>query len=111
MSVYARPDVVKECLSPPTSSSCRCKALVHRGGTHIVWLASVQPDRRLYVVLTRDLKGRTYSGVKEQILSLCLKGRFYASHVFILNGKILRRALRSVPNRKILRNEHWRNFP
>ena len=35
MSVYARPDVVKECLSPPTSSSCRCKALVHRGGTHL----------------------------------------------------------------------------
>ena len=34
MSVYARPDVVKECLSPPTSSSCRCKAWVHRGGTH-----------------------------------------------------------------------------
>ena len=29
-----RPDVVKECLSPPTSSSCRCKAWVHRGRTH-----------------------------------------------------------------------------
>ena len=39
MSVYAKPDVVNECLSPPTSSSCRCKALVHRGGAHIVWLA------------------------------------------------------------------------
>ena len=26
---------VKECLSPPTSSSCRCKAWVHRGGTHM----------------------------------------------------------------------------
>ena len=41
VSVYARRDVVKECLSPSTSSTCRYKALVHRSGTqsHIVWLA------------------------------------------------------------------------
>ena len=50
--------------------------------------------------------GRTYVGVKKQILSLCLKGRFYASIAFILNGEILRQGLRSVPNRKILRNDH-----
>ena len=54
--------------------------------------------------------GYKHVGVKEQILSSCLKGRFFAGNVFILNGKILCRALRSVPNRIILRNEHWRNF-
>ena len=51
-------------------------------------------------MVSYTMVGRTYSGVNEQILSLCLKGRFYASHVIILNGKILRRALRSVPKQE-----------
>ena len=55
--------------------------------------------------------GRTYIGVKKQILPLDLKGRFYAINVFRHKGKILRQSLRSVLNGNILHKESWRIFP
>ena len=45
----------------PTSSSCRWKALVHRGGTHIVWL-SLMPRRASYDKIVRGSGHETKSG-------------------------------------------------
>ena len=53
-----------------------------------------------------DQKRLSDIGVKSKKISLGLKGRFYAMHVFMHKGKILRQSLRSVPNDKVLRNAH-----
>ena len=55
--------------------------------------------------------GRTYFGVKWQILPLCIKGKFYAIHVFVHKGKILRHGCRYVHNDSILRHGVWRKIP
>ena len=55
--------------------------------------------------------GRTYIGVKKQILPLDLKGRFYAINVFRQKRKILRQSLCFVLNGNILHKESWRIFP
>ena len=49
--------------------------------------------------------GYAHGCVKKQIFPLHLEGRFYASFAFILNRKILRHGLRSILNRKFLRND------
>jgi len=42
---------------------------------------------------TTQSKGHTYFGVKWQILSLCLKGKFDTIHAFVYKGKFYAKAV------------------
>ena len=51
--------------------------------------------------------GHTYIGIIKQIISLALKGRFYANAFFVSKGKILCQVCRFIPNGRILCCKVW----
>ena len=92
-------------------SGAGLRTVGEQGGSS--WASEASSATCKYIVITSAyvVDGRTYFGVKWQILPLCIKGKFYAIHVFVHKGKILRHGCRYVHNDSILRHGVWRKIP